>query len=314
MSAKKPIVVRIDGKQAKEKFNRERNRNIEVVEKIGIEEAAAMEESSENNIHTFAREYDPTLKLSKTKKQNTNLNMFKPIIIAIISAITIGSIMGFVMLKIIVNFDNDVNATPAYQTIPGQGQDDQNKSVEDETTSGGTLITLDSMSAFVLQGGVFSSASNAEAESSKFIDQGYSPVIWEKDSQYYLLVSSGLSKEDLQDDINVLVGSGIDVYAKEWVIGESEIKLSEEESNWVSACQDQWNIATGKGLIEVDTWNKMVEQAPKGTESFNSFVTSLKEQLTSFNDNNSGQLLLAMWKSYDEFISSEQMNRSEERR
>lgn len=308
MSAKKPIVVRIDGKQAKEKFNRERNRNIEVVEKIGIEEAAAMEESSENNIHTFAREYDPTLKLSKTKKQNTNLNMFKPIIIAIISAITIGSIMGFVMLKIIVNFDNDVNATPAYQTIPGQGQDDQNKSVEDETTSGGTLITLDSMSAFVLQGGVFSSASNAEAESSKFIDQGYSPVIWEKDSQYYLLVSSGLSKEDLQDDINVLVGSGIDVYAKEWVIGESEIKLSEEESNWVSSFQDQWNIATGKGLIEVDTWNKMVEQAPKGTESFNSFVTSLKEQLTSFNDNNSGQLLLAMWKSYDEFISSEQMN------
>jgi len=308
MSAKKPIVVRIDGKQAKEKFNRERNRNIEVVEKIGIEEAAAMEESSENNIHTFAREYDPTLKLSKTKKQNTNLNMFKPIIIAIISAITIGSIMGFVMLKIIVNFDNDVNATPAYQTIPGQGQDDQNKSVEDETTSGGTLITLDSMSAFVLQGGVFSSASNAEAESSKFIDQGYSPVIWEKDSQYYLLVSSGLSKEDLQDDINVLVGSGIDVYAKEWVIGESEIKLSEEETNWVSSFQDQWNIATGKGLIEVDTWNKMVEQAPKGTESFNSFVTSLKEQLTSFNDNNSGQLLLAMWKSYDEFISSEQMN------
>ncbi|WP_096269581.1 SPOR domain-containing protein [Paucisalibacillus globulus] len=308
MSAKKPIVVRIDGKQAKEKFNRERNRNIEVVEKIGIEEAAAMEESSENNIHTFAREYDPTLKLSKTKNQNTNLNMFKPIIIAIISAITIGSIMGFVMLKIIVNFDNDVNATPAYQTIPGQGQDDQNKSVEDETTSGGTLITLDPMSAFVLQGGVFSSASNAEAESSKFIDQGYSPVIWEKDSQYYLLVSSGLSKEDLQDDINVLVGSGIDVYAKEWVIGESKIKLSEEESNWVSSFQDQWNIATGKGLIEVDTWNKMVEQAPKGTESFNSFVTSLKEQLTSFNDNNPGQLLLAMWKSYDEFISSEQMN------
>ncbi|WP_042146169.1 hypothetical protein [Paucisalibacillus sp. EB02] len=303
MNAKKPIVVRIDGKQTKEKLNRERNRNIEVIEKLGREEeAATLEESSENKIHTLAREYDAPLKLSKspTRKQSS-FKMFKPIIIAVISAITIGSIMGFVMLKIIVNFDNDLNATPAY-SIPGQGQDDQDTG---NPSSEGTLISLDSMSAFVIQGGVFSSASNADAESVKFIDQGYSPVIWEKDNQFYLLVSLGLSKEDLQGDINTLVNSGIDVYAKEWIIGEREVKLSEEEYNWVNSFQDEWNIATGKGTVEVDTWKKLVEQAPKGTESFNSFVKSINEQITSVNDENSGQLLLAMWKAYDEFLSFE---------
>ncbi|WP_026906336.1 SPOR domain-containing protein [Paucisalibacillus globulus] len=310
MSAKKPIVVRIDGKQAKKKASKEISRNIDKIGKVNREQAATVEESSENKIQTFAREYDTPLSLSKSIPKNRNyFNMFKPIIIAIISAITIGSIMGFVMLKIIVNFDNDLNATPAY-LVPGQNEENDNKEKGSagESTSNGSLFQISAMSAFVLQGGVFSSVANAEAESAKFIEQGYSPVIWEKDSQYFLLISSGISKEDLQEDTDALMDHGIDAYAKEWTVGEKEIKLTEKEYNWFSSFQDNWNMALGKDNIEIETWKGLVGEAPKGSEAFNSFVANITEQINSVNDKNSGQVLLSMWELYDSFLTTEQMN------
>jgi stage II sporulation protein B len=301
MSAKRPIVVRIDGKQAREQLSGKRNG--EKIEHTGLEEVAAAEESSENRIHTFAREYDTTLMLAKTtSKKQSKFEMFKPIIIAIFSAAIIGSIMGFVMLKIIVNFDNDLNGTPAI-ALPsgGKEQEDQGEGNNSTTTS---LYTIEPMSAFVLQGGVFLSSANAEAESKKFIEQGYSPIIWERDSQFFLLVNLGMSKADLQQDINALSENGIEVYAKEWQIGEREIELSESDYQWVTSFQENWNMALGKGSLEIESWQSLLDKAPK-SESFNGFVTALDEQVNSINEKDFGQVLLAMWQSFDSFISTE---------
>ncbi|MBS3679447.1 SPOR domain-containing protein [Ornithinibacillus massiliensis] len=302
MSAKKQVVVRLDGKGKRENTNK--SGHIHVNKKNVSEEIAATEESSHNQIHTFARNYDTSTISSSTAKKQTTFHMFKPIIIAIISALTIGSIMGFVLLKIIVNFDNNLNGTPAVaMPIEGEekGKDDNQGNASKVDTS---HYMLDSMSAFVLQGGVFSSIANAEAESGKFVEQGYAPVIWEKDNQFYLLVTMRRSKEDLQSDINSLKEKGIEVYAKDWQTSEKEVALTKEEYDWVVSFQEQWNLSLENGSLDEETWNALIEQAPKGSTELNSFVTQMEELLTS--KENTEIVLLNLWNSLDSVVSTGQ--------
>lgn len=302
MSAKKQVVVRLNGNG--NKGSTKKPGHIHVNKGNVSEEIAATEETSHNQIHTFARNYDTSTISSSTAKKQTEFHMFKPIIIAIISALTIGSIMGFILLKIIVNFDNNLNGTPAV-AMPIEGEKNSNDDNQGNTSTIGTSnYTLEPMSAFVLQGGVFSTIANAESESGKFVEQGYVPVIWEKDNQYYLLVSMGRSKEDLQSDINSLKEKGIEVYAKEWQTSEKEIVLTKEEYEWVVSFQEQWNLSLKNGSLEEESWNALIEQAPKGSTELTSFVTRMEEQVTS-TDNNTERVLLNLWNSLDSIVSSE---------
>ncbi len=308
MSAKKQVVVRIDGKDRKSNSIKKIHSGVDKIERTASEEVAAAEESGANKLHTFSRDYDTTFMLSKTPtKKQSNFAMFKPIIIAIISAITIGSIMGFVMLKIIVNFDNDLNASPAFLVPTDENNNGQGEEkTENPPTNSTTLHTIDSMSAFVLQGGVFSTVENAEAESVKFVEQGYAPIIWEKEGQFYLLVNLGMSKEDLQDDTNALMNSGIEVYAKEWQVSEMEMELTKEEYDWLLAFQDQWNISLGTGMVEAREWQALMDQAPEQSEILASFIPSIGEYITAEKD--SDGILLAIWQEYNFLLHVNQMN------
>lgn len=295
MSAKRQVVVRIDGKIADSNFSREKITNRK--EKLLKDEIAAAEETGENEIHTFAREYDPSLAITKaTSKSQSKFDMFKPIIIAIISAAVIGSIMGFIMLKIIVNFDNDINGTPAVQ-VPSGNEEKSNGA----STKKGTYA-LEAMSAFVLQGGVFSSVENAEAESAKFLENGYTPVIWEKDSQFYLLVHLGMTKEELQDDTTSLMNNGIEAYAKEWQLMEKEVEVTEAEYAWLTSFQENWNVSLGEGKIDNSKWTKLIEQVPADSALLSNLVSLLTDQLEALETKDHKQILLAMLESYDSTI------------
>ncbi|MEN2765725.1 hypothetical protein [Ornithinibacillus xuwenensis] len=306
MSAKKPIVVRIDGKKTKNHASK--NNSLEEEKRATREQAAAAEESSDNRIHTFAREYDPSLMLSKSHAtKNGNLNIFKPILIAIISAIIIGSIMGFVMLKIIVNFDNDLNNNPTVATADA----DKDASEKNGIANGseGSLYKIDTTSAFVLQGGVFSEKANAETESTKFIEAGYDPVIWERDSQFYLLVGIGNTKEDVLQVGESLQSSGIEVYAKEWQVAETEVTLTEEEHNWIHSFQEKWNASLEDGSSEqiLSDWKQFLKTAPDQSNAFNTFVKSLEDNVNNLSGESKHEVrytLLTFWNQYASFINN----------
>lgn len=301
MSAKRQVVVRIDGKPAGSSVNREKNTNR--TENVSRHEMAAAGETSENEIHTFAREYDSTLAITKAASRNQgNLNMFKPIIIAIVSAVVIGSIMGFVMLKIIVNFDNDLNGTPAV-LVPSEEEGKKNDGGATNNADKGAY-SLGAMSAFVLQGGVFSSVENAEAESAKFIENGYTPVVWEKDGQFFLLVNLGSTKEDLQSDTTSLMNNGIEAYAKEWQLAERKVEVTREEYEWLTSFQDNWNNSLEKGALDENKWNNLIEQAPTDSTLLADFITLLKDQLSAISTKDHKQILLAIWHSYDSALNN----------
>ncbi|HAM81432.1 hypothetical protein [Ornithinibacillus bavariensis] len=299
MSAKGPIVVRIDGH--KKKINSAKGDDgRKKVETLAHTEAAAAEESSDR-IHTFAREYDKSLMISKSKmKKQSTFSMFKPILIAIISALAIGSIMGFVMLKIIVNFDNELNPTPA-NVLPAEGEDGkENKKADSVELSS---FTLDALSAYVLQGGVYSESANAETELGKYTDLGYAPIIWQRENQFYLLVNMADSKVSLQEDALSLANNNIEVYVKEWQISESKLELTEEEYNWITVFQKDWNNALQNGSINKETWKKLIDDAPNKTEHLTSFTASLREVLKQ-EGKGTGTLLMEMANAYEDWLAS----------
>lgn len=294
MAVKKQIVVRLDGKGKQGSFRKSSYSQVENIERMN-EELAAAEESSDSKIHTFTRNYDTPLLSQSSSKSKSNFHIFKPIIIAIISAIIIGSIMGFIMLKIIVNFDNDLTVTQDY-VAPTNGEENGNEGTTTTSTET-SQYKIDAMSAYVLQGGVFSSVAGAEVESEKFVDAGYSPVIWEKDNQFFLLVDLGLSKEALQQDVTSLKESGIEVYAKEWQLSEQELELTKEEHEWIVSFQDKWKLSLETGNIEAEQWQQIVDQAPTQSEKLSSLVRSIEENVSA-DDKNTEGVLLKTWKTF----------------
>jgi stage II sporulation protein B len=299
MSAKRSIVVRIDGHKDR-KSSSDEGYNRKERGTLAREEAAAAEESSDR-IHTFAREYDQSLMISKgSMKKKSSFSMFRPIIIAIISALAIGSIMGFVMLKIIVNFDNGLNTTPAI-VLPANSGEDENDG--NSASAESTLYTLGTMTAFVLQGGVYSESANAESETTKFTDLDFKPVIWERDNQFYLLVNVANSKATLQEEALSLANNNIEVYVKEWQISEADVELTKEEYNWITTFQEKWNTSLQQSTFEIDAWEKFIQDVPGQSKHLASLTTSLTDLLKG-NENGTGSLLLEMAKAYEVWLNS----------
>lgn len=309
MPAKKPIVVRIDGKTPK-KYNSNSSKRDEI-EYIAKKEIAAAEESREDNIHTFAREYDRSYMISKSiPKKQSNFHMFKPIIIAITSAVAIGSIMGFIMLKIIVNFDNDVNASPtvvlpATNQETGDGEQDTDSSKE-----GAAQYSLAPMTAYVLQGGVFSGRENAENEAEKFVEHGYQPVIWKRENQFYLLIGLASTKEVVQLMGEDLTNSGIEVYARDWQVSEVEMELTEDQYNWLNSFQELWDRSVLENNIDPNEWKLLMGDVPNQDQAFTDFtanLVTLSEQMQDAEENERQYILLSMWEKYQTFASGESM-------
>ncbi|WP_047981700.1 SPOR domain-containing protein [Ornithinibacillus contaminans] len=301
MSIKKPIVVRIDGKKAS--YNRSAIDTSNPEKITAHREVAAAEETSDTMIHTFARDYEQDYTNTKTQAK---LTMFKPIIIAIISAIMIGSIMGIMMLKLMVNFDNNTSSNA--MIIPANGErDTANENGESQPESSTNAFSLEAMSAFVLQGGVFSDSVNAESESAKFTDAGYTPIIWEKDNQFFLLVGVASTKEAVLHIASELQELGIDVYAKEWRVEQGEVDISKEEFDWLTSFQQLWTESLSSSHVESleADWKQLLERAPSDSDKLATLITNLdglQADLMEAQEQDFQHIWLAMWKEYEAYL------------
>ncbi|GGA85942.1 hypothetical protein [Ornithinibacillus halotolerans] len=298
MSKDKSIVVKIDGKR----LTSDRKGYSKDIEKISRDEIAAAEDSSEDRIHTYTREYDITSIGNQSAIHKINkFDMFKPIIIAIASALIVGSILGFVMLKVIVNFDNSLNSSPAI-LVPDKENGTNNN--DDTSSQDRTLYTIEPLSAFVIQGGIFSTLENANKISSQFNELGYSPFVWEKDNQFFLLVQVGEKKEDLQEDINFLTENGLDVYGKEWVVDGKEIQLTKQESEWITSFQQTWVASLNEGKWNDEKWNTLFDSLPEKSDRLTSFQSELKDSIQQVNEKESNHILLSIWADYQSIFSN----------
>lgn len=290
---KKPIIVRENGKRLNQKYKKPYKNNSEF-NAAHRDQAATLHESEDESIPIFARPSDTNNKQFKGNK--SRFSYFKPIIVAIISAIGIGALLGVIMLRMFVGMDSDLSAQGS-NVLPVVTNDEKDDKSETMT------LSLESMEAHVLQAGVFSERENAVKWAKTYDESGLPSMIWKRENQYFLLLGLAGSQEKAKDVVEELKEQSFDIYVKEWKTGEAELELSQVEQEWFQSFREQWDDAltsldNEEGLSSTD-WKDIISNYPKKSD----LAPSLFDKISNLEKENGMEaqvILLNLWNDYED--------------
>lgn len=263
--------------------------------------------TKEENTYSKKEEIEPYTRNEgsvDTKSSNwfnkINTSNIKRISISIISALLIGSMLGFIMIKMITNID--VSVDQKAEGIQASVNDNAN---ENEANSNSTGI--ESLEAYVLQVGVFSEVSNAEEWSEKFNNAGIQTVTWEKEGSLFLLAGVSSIEEQAKVSAEKIKESEFDVFVKEWKTTEVNNNVSSEEQQWIISFIQIWEETLGsitkKELYMAGDWDKLTNQYPEESSAIKEIVGIIKEHaiedLPNMDEQQKEYVLLDIWKHYE---------------
>lgn len=294
---KKPIIIRENGKRIKHTVQN-KLKNKRSFEETSSMQAATLQESDHDPVPTFAVQSDS--QYNKSSKRYSRFGHFKPILIAIISAISIATVLGFIMIRMFAGVDTEITGN-ASNNLPVIDNNDKNETEAAETNA----ISLKPLTAYVIQAGVFSEKANAESWAEKYHNTGLPTMIWQRENQFYLLIGLAASKEQAKKVVGGLKEYSFDMYVKEWSTGKSEAKLTQAEQEWFQSFQEQWNTALTSLSNQEDlapaNWEKINANSPKKSER----VLSMVEETSKIEraDGMEAQVqLLNLWNKYEKAI------------
>ncbi|MBP1947677.1 SPOR domain-containing protein [Virgibacillus litoralis] len=297
------------------------NRDDHPDEKYSIKEfnkdysAATLEEANGDEVPTFVRRHSDDSNNEHYFGRKSRFSSFKPIILASISAIIIGSVLGFFMLNMFVDIDKGLSqqnyTIPA--TVDDEDEDETNKETDDQETASDEVISaaqFQSKNAFVLQAGKFEGEANANEMKDKFNQAGFSAMIWLKENYYYVLAGIANSKDKANQLANELNEDKLEVFVKNWGTESSEIKLSDDEISWLKAYNKQWaesliSVNKSENLSE-DGWANIVNTIPKNSTNIGGFTSFLKKEISKLVQANKWQeqrMLLNLWYQFNLLVN-----------
>src|SRR5699024_1683635 len=133
---------------------------------------------------------------------------FNRVVSSISAAIFIGSILGFIMLNLFGNINalcNHGNNPEATNAVAADKDTEKKSNASDEQKA---------ITAYVLQGGVFSEKANADQWAESFKQAGFPAMIWERDDQYYLLTGIADTEEQAKKIAASIKEQNMDVFVK----------------------------------------------------------------------------------------------------
>ena len=281
MGKHKAILVEKNGDQLKYKLHDKKHSS------TTTKQTAASVEDSDKSIPVLTG--SSKSKNAFSKKRPGNFHTFKPLIVAIISALIIGSALGFFLLRLFVDVEGQI-AGEATDHVPSAALAENNAPAADSTD-----VQLDSLQAHVLQAGIFSEEANAVEWTDSYLAKGVPTMIWEKDDQYFLLAGIAATKEEAAQLADSLKAKGsIEIYVKEWSTSTGEVRLTESEQEWILKFQEVWNNAlagwTGEQTLSAETWNELAGTAPENSETLTPLLSAIKDP-----DEQATQLLQMMY-------------------
>ncbi|MFC3040021.1 hypothetical protein ACFOGI_07125 [Virgibacillus xinjiangensis] len=264
------------------------------------QQAAVIEDQDEEPVLT------PTAPQKKKKKtagrKVSGYNLFKPVLMAGISAVLIGSVLGFVMLRMIAGIDAD--GTDDGTAFVGAGVTEN-----EEEQKGHAPTPLQGLQAFVVQGGVFGNRVNAEEWAEKFSSAGMPQVIWQKDGQYFLFAGIAADEDTASQLSSDMADYQLESFVKEWQTTEPEVELTNGEAAWVRKFVEQWNSSleglTNTSAVDIQGWEELLETFPSESEE----LLPMKEEIASQKDGieqggkGTQESLLHMWLQYEQTVS-----------
>jgi len=201
------------------------------------------------------------------KKKDRNIGS---IIISATFAILIGTTIGFVMLKLVTTGPAVKSGTDT--TIPTVVKETGTSAV-DHTGGKTNAITLDQMTTYVIQGGVFSSKDGAKETSTEITSKGVPAKLVEMSGKQYLILGVADSIASAKSLGNQYKAEGVvDVFAKPLLLDQKEISgLNDKDKNFIKnvpAIYETLSLATSTGLLN----NTLPEESSKA-------ITEIEKQL-----------------------------------
>lgn len=264
-------------------------------------------ETAENEIneYQFAKQTTHSKKTSKGKLTTASISAFrkkngvlKSVIFSIVFAVLIGTSFGVIMLKLVVIDHSKKTAietnAPVTKTVAPV------KSTE--------KITLQSFTAFVVQGGMFSTKEGANEISNQIKAKGAPAEIIEMDGKSFIFLGISGSLEQAKSLGNYYKENGInEFYAKQILVQEKTIAdVNKDEKNFLEASQLGFQtllnvtsdvIVSTSNTNEIKSTISQIESAIEKIEDKklkNKKIIELKSELSS-----AMELVEGYQKSYD---------------
>lgn len=207
-----------------------------------------------------------------TLKEKPRTYLLHKISFAIISALTIGLMSGFIMLHLLAEPEetaNDFTETPTVAK-PSETTDDETVQYE-----------FPALQAFTLQMGVFAEKANAEQLSESLLEEDLPAIVWPKEEQYYVLSGLAVTKEQAKDLNEQIEDSTVESFVKEWQTEAFEQAITADEQQWIELFVEQWNETINKTENDStvkEPWQTLIDQYPEQS----TLLLPLKEAIESF--------------------------------
>jgi stage II sporulation protein B len=255
-----PITIKINGEKrtyleepSKEEPSINENRNLPIEydssesEHEVIEETAATQEAEESfdwilpQQETTQTETSlfPAVKSSKqrtgirlpalSKVDRKNVNVIKSMAISVVFAILLGTGFGFIMLKLVIT-DGSKPAAVETKNVPAAKKETANTNNKSQEA-----LTLKPLTAYMVQGGVFSKKETANTVARQAVEKGIPAETMEWNGQYYIFLGVADSIEHARSLGTIYQHKGMDgVFAKTITIPEKKFSnLSTAEKSVV---------------------------------------------------------------------------------
>ena len=293
----KPI-VKMNGKKIND--NQKLKSQIKTASPIKNELAATIDRNRETS--SFKAGYHKK-NIERSSKKIQFIQIIKPLTIAISLALIIGTIFGFIMLKIFGTIDNGMISRGNNPIVSVE-----NSSEKENTKKDLMKAELPGVQAYILQGGVFSSKENAEKFADDFQGHGIMTMIWKRDNEFFLILGLSNSLKEANKMAANIEKNNLDVFVKEWKTPTREIKMTKDEEEWIHSFQMTLNttidnLDNPKNDSFAD-WDDLLKNIPNQSESLSSFEDLIHELLNNEKENNDSKShtqkdLLRIWLLYE---------------
>ncbi|EDL64692.1 hypothetical protein [Bacillus sp. SG-1] len=208
--------------------------------KLGEEESAAAEERAEEDSFDWVLpDEDPAPKefkkinyVQKNKgKKRFGVKQITPgiarIIYTLVGAVAVSLIFGFIILNVITDGEQSI---PAVQL---QEAADVNKDGKETPSAAGGTITIDSLTASVLQGGVYTTTDSANTMKASLEAKGIPTMMIEMDGNLFLFIGTAGDLEGAKAMGKKLSNQDVEVYAKDIVLPDKNVAGTKADADFI---------------------------------------------------------------------------------
>lgn len=263
-----------------------------------LEENRKFEERPKGNQHqVFKRNYYETATSAQSSKAAKIWDKYKTFIISALTAVIIGSFLGFIMLTIFVDLDPEEVQFDQQSPITAVTSSSEDKSnAEGSQTEHQTTA----WPFFVIQAGIFSEKETADQLVQSLKTENINSMIWQREDKYHVFTGIHPTHQDSKQFASENLLSSKELYAgKEWTTISQSIKLSEAEKDWLTKIETEIDQLIQNPANRSNLEKLLNEKPANNSENFQAFYKSLEEYLSMDNQQSIQTQLLKILNYYE---------------